>query len=430
MQFSVTLRLVDVYFPNDTLDNLWYNGNKNIHSLTFTRCWLQYVKPDSFDREAFNQLIYLTFKFRPDIEIEMGKMKSLQVLYIDGMRNVAAHFFDNIRLTIREFVVYRFPIETNLNNLFGRIKLSSLTAIDLFGIESNISRSLHASNFSQLPRIQSICLQQFNIESIHMNTFNLIGKMLVYINLSHNKLKSVQLLWFTKMFDTYTNLIRMLYLFSNPLKCNCEFYEWRNMTIYFNSYTNVHDANYLRTECINDDSDEFLTKCPNLQTISKEKIHFNESGINTYAYPRVDLRLKTDNFVLQTEFNFRYRILIRRYTRDEIRKTSKCFSLEWLFQSLNCFYLNGNKTHALQSSSLVNKNELTSIFIILIHPIKHAWPLHIQTFQLLDDNDYKITIVYWAGGGCMIFLAIIFTGYLLVWYVATLVCLSLYSLFN
>lgn len=394
-------------FPNETLDARWYNGNHSIDLLTFSSCYLKYVKRNSFVSPGFNALRELQFRFIINLEIELGNLANLRHLHLDGVRSISKHFFDAVHRSLTYFVIYRFPGETGFNYLFGRLKLPSLTCINIQGdITSNIYRSLHASNFSQLSQIQTIVLARCNIESIHMNTFDLIGKTLQSVDLSGNNLKSVQARWFAAMFDTHSNHYRMLYFFDNPLECSCAFFEWRNMTIYLRDYGNVPGVSVRRTECVSLSAEPLI--CHHLQTISAEKLYFAGSRNNTYVYPRLDYRLMDYRVVVETKFKYRYRILMRIYKRDELRKYTKCFSPEWLRESVGCLLLENDRMHVLPTAMFENQSALITVFAILTHPDKQVWPLHIRTYRLPEDYDSNYD--FYVKLGCVCCLASFFVG--------------------
>lgn len=152
----------------------------------------------------------------------------------------------------------------------------------------------------------------------------------------------------------------------------------------------MHVWNERITECVTSPSEPLI--CPDLQTISKEKIYIAESKSISYAYPRLDYRLMDNRLVVETKFKFRYRILMRTYERDEVRKYTKCFSPEWISDSLTCLLFEGDRRHALPTAMLENQSKLTTVFAILTHPNKHAWALHIRTYRMPADSGYDFDV--------------------------------------
>lgn len=420
------LHLNEIDFPNATLNIFWYSGIESITKLEFNRCQLSLIEDNAFNADVFEKLEYLKFVHMKLLDLQMGFFNPLRGLEFHHTRLVTIpdNFLTPHQKSLNSFYMMDFPLNTNLNELFGYLRLSQLRAVQLYGIygHDDVSRSLQASNFTRLPSIDILALVNFGIEQIDPKTFDFIGETLTMLDLTCNKLKTIQTRWFAIFLDTNRRdkSYKLLWYKFNPMECNCDFYEVRNFTIYLKHFHNMHEEHEysMRPHCEIGRETKHNLKCDNLQTMRKEKIYFNESAITTYSYPRVDIRVRVrsddSTLIVRTKFRSNYRVLIQNRRTMEKRKRSKCPSPQWIRHSITCFVFS-HEVKSIPVHEYLNKTLLTTIFVILTEPNKRVWPMHIQTINaqmLVHETMQNFVILLGAiGGWCGIFIAIILIYY-------------------
>lgn len=369
----VTLELFSIKFPNSSIGSGWYDGKMRIDNLVFVDCELNEIKQNAFvtNLNVFKRVNNLFFA--------NTSTKSLPV-------NMLA---PNSGL-LNGFYITDFPDKHTLNDLFGQPKPKlNMKYVAVKGVESKTPRVLHPSNFSQLVSLQILELSSMEIEYIHPNTFDFTGKTLKTIDLSRNKLTTIQVRWFAVYLDTIAGAYYQLLMYQlNPLKCDCNFYELRNFTIYLKTYVLLSphlstSVAYRNNTCV---GEELNKTCPNLQTIAKKKIFFSETVFESFSYPKVVIRVvngRDSAVMVSTEFESKVRLIIWSHKGNEIRKRSNCPTPEWLRKSVNCLGLRAPRNVLALNEFLRQADEL-SFFVILTNSLKRVWPLHIATYKAID----------------------------------------------
>lgn len=413
----IALVFKEAAFPNATLTGHWYTGQQPMDALEFHYCDLHIIHSDAFELEVFHRLVRIKFLGLDQLEIQFqyGQYLHLRQLqfYYSTIENMAMHFLEPLHRFLSVFYITLFPPDITFKHLLGNAQLMKLEQLSIFGVTSTITRSLHRSNFTKLICIQLLQLQDCNIDTIHPETFDFIGDTLYFLDLTSNKLTTVDPLWFQKFLDTNCGFYKMLQYNFNPVQCNCNFYALQNLTIYLRTYTSVHNAisQALRATCLESDQ---MAECDNLQTLSRDKLFLtNESVIPQYAYPKVNLRLRSDILYAFTTFKMKFRLLILSHERIENRKQTKCVSPAWIRDSIKCLLVPGDKK-AIRMVPYLRKSYLTTTFAILTHPEKQVWPLHIQTirhrvpsngdtFPIIGFVLYTVSGIGLAFGCCLLY---------------------------
>lgn len=413
------LHLNEIDFPNASLNIFWYAGVESITKLEFNRCKLSLIEDNAFHADVFENLQFLKFVDIVLLDMQADQFISLQSLEFRHTRltTMCKNFLTPHRNSLTYFFMSDFPLDINLNELFGYSRLPRLERVHLYGMHGHddISRSLQQSNFSRLPSIEMLGLINLGIEDIEPETFDFIGETLTVLDLTLNKLKTIETRWFASFLDTNKreSAYKFLWYHFNPMECNCDFYEVRNFTIYLNHFHNVREFKQ-RPHCEIGREGKHNLKCDHLQTLSKEKIHFSESAIMTYSFPRVNIRVRLDNGMLlvRTKFRSKFRVLIQNWRTVERRKRSKCPSPQWIRYSITCFLLS-HENSTIPIHKYLNRTILTTIYVILTEPNKRAWPMHIQTVnaEVHVKQDYSI-ILGAICGWFAIFVAILIIYYL------------------
>lgn len=153
------------------------------------------------------------------------------------------------------------------------------------------ARTLTANDFKQLKIIEDLALNYLNIEFIEYGAFDFIGETLQTLNLQSNRIKFIIILQFAGYFDEFTGRnidwrrYKELYLEKNPLVCDCNFYEVHNFSyIAGRRYKKMgHHISPAHLKCIDG---HFDGVCPDVQTISSERLFLRQPTFEVVAMPR------------------------------------------------------------------------------------------------------------------------------------------------
>lgn len=404
-------------FPNDTLTDHWYSGHQPMDALEFIYCDLRVIHSNAFEWEVFHRLNRIKFQGSGQLEIKFQYGQYLQLrqlqFYNTIIENMPMHFLKPLHRFLSVFYITMFPPDITFNHLLGNAQLMKLEQLSIFGLSSTITRSLHRSNFTKLICIQLLQLFDCNIDTIHPKTFDFIGETLYYLDLSNNKLTTIDPMWFETFLDTDLGYYKMFRYNFNPLQCNCNFYALQNFTLYLRTYMSVHNAisQEQRATCLESDQ---MADCDNLQILSREKLFLtNDSVIPQYAYPKVNLRLRHSILYALTTFKMKFRLLILSHKQIETRKPTKCVSPSWIRDSITCLLVPGEMKE-IRMDAYLRQSHLTTTFAILTHPMKQVWPMHMQTirqrmpsngdaFPIIDFVLYIVPGIGLAFGGCLFY---------------------------
>lgn len=370
----VHLNLFHIEITSRMFDIGWYNGTKYIQILAFYNCTISQITSNTFK----------TFPGRDAFPI-------IHTLILwSTVHRYSPDFFHSFRW-LEMFDMTDCPVDLNFTNAFGLTRFSFLVSVQIHGAISNQSRALTSTTFHGLLKIRTLALIRCNIEAIESNTFDLVGRTLTYLNLSENRLTKISATFFRAIFDTFSDAYRYMYLAPNPFVCDCDFYEFRNWSIYLRNYQSVHsnESLPLKLQCI---GPSHPMQCANLQTISKEKFHFPLSKIDVYSFPKVDLRVIGSLLLIKPNSSLNFRIFIDQHKIAEKRKHSKCPSPEWLRNSIACLsWATGDSDRSIlvPVGKYLYASEFTTFHAILIEPNKRVWPLHIQT--VFNNPNKKLT---------------------------------------
>lgn len=277
----------------------------------------------------------------------------------------------------------------SIGSLFGSERLLRLrSAIVVGNLRSTTTRTLTAADFAKLSVVEKLRLNQLGIVDIEPNTFDFIGMTLREIYLHDNLLKHIQARWFAEFFDKQWLYNRkMIYYQYNPLECDCDFYEMRNLTLFMrlpHGYYPLEDDSWeLTHECFGQNP---MPVCVNLQEIRRDKLHVTDTPVETFAYPKVNLRIDNDILIALTNYTMTFRILLQKYNSIEIRKRTRCPSPQWLRENVLCWMLPGEKKR-ISVAQFIQESSLTTFLAILIDGHKRVWPLHIQTIRRITQID-------------------------------------------
>lgn len=382
--FSLELMYKNVDFPNGSIDDGWFNDYRvTVDCLIFHTCNLRHIGEHAFDAAKFRRLRQIEISRLKRLEWKFGLLDHLTVIYLERTHLVVTeNFLSSLRQVIQSFNYKEFPSTISLGKLLGTQRFKTLSRLCLHGIRSDVRRSLHSDNFTTLSSIRTLLLTQMGIERIDPSTFDYIGETLVHLDLSRNKLKFMHARWFAVFFDIYLEYDKYIMYYMNQFVCNCEFYMTNNLTIYLKKEGMVNTANVL-TPC---ETPIWHLRCPHLQELTKEKLYLNESELDVFSYPRVDVRLQGRTLLAYTEFKAQFRILAVKNVRSvEKRKRSKCPSPEWIRDSVECMLLLGDDKH-FNAAAILYESNLTMFYPILVNPSKRVWPMHVQTVNSMEEE--------------------------------------------
>lgn len=383
-EHNIYLELINLDFPNKRLNRKWYfdpSHSIEFYRLEFINCSLQYFQANAFNAKPFMNLMTLVFTSirRLYIQPEMFNGISLKTLKFWNtiVYNISDSFLAPIHKTLVSLEIHCVLSTVHLRSIFGATRLLELRFVVFTGCNQNGSRTLNSSYFQQLPRIQGLSMPSCNIEFIQPETFDYIGETLNVLDVSFNRLKALDLNWFSIFLDWSPRTSKKYVLFiHNPFVCNCDFYEIQNLTLLLrNHFTKEGKLPFEIHRCAAPDPQ---AKCENLQEISAQKLNNFDASVSSYSFTAANLRISNGTLNVLTQFKAKFRLWIQNWKWLEVRKRSKCPSAEWLRDSVTCISFPGG-SQTLPIVEYLQRSPITSVCAILSVANKRVWPLHIQS---------------------------------------------------
>lgn len=354
-------------FPNATMTPKWYNGQTEINDMSFVNCNLSVIEPGAFDLRAFRSTAELTFTTDTSLNLTTGMFNGFRNLKKLGILSSAPRvsdvdLFKPICKSLDRMQFNYLTDELSLNQIFGSIEMLALKSLSVIAPEGNNTRILAPNNFTALVAINSLILYRCRISSILSGTFDAIAATLLHIDLSFNRLTTIQasLLW--AYLDTEHEGSKYFFITKNPFECDCDLYEI--VTLSLSGWKFTHE-NCNFAELICEDLQEF---------------HIKNSSIDKYAFRKVEFHVKNDVLVVKTRVTIKFRLLIFDLADYAIRRKSKCPRIEWVKESVRCLLL-PKLINTLALANYLLPTTSTTFCAILASAPKTSWPLHCVTIR-------------------------------------------------
>lgn len=344
--------------------------------------------PNAFKARAFENLYELGFVNNTRMELKTDALAHLTRLHYISFLNTnlvpfKSDFLTPLHKRLRRLFYNELPSTIDIGQVFGDRKLGALQVVELQGNRSDkeLSRTISSKDFSQLRAIKFLGIFFCGIETILTGTFDFISETLTGLNLSFNKIKTIDINLFWDFFDRPGLGDRVLWIENNDFICDCRFYELNNFTKLFDLVREKPEENYIRLiTCI---PLTYSVTCDRLQSISMKRINA-ESDLK-YSLPKVILRVRDRNLIIKSESVPKLRLIAIQPESMDTRKRSRCPRVEWLQSSVSCTILNA-KLNPFAMIELRELSALTLFCVILPMTHRRAWPLHCQTIQFASET--------------------------------------------
>lgn len=389
------MRLTDISFPNYTLPSGWYGtAYYPIGSLIFHRCDLRAFEPGVFDAPAFSSLHFFSFIELKHTDLSFANIVPVYTtfLYIQTTHfhriNISMNLFEPYAKSLHTLELDYFPDTQPEIHIFKSAKYLQLSVVYIRCEGGGVIRSIDGSHFKNLRQIQTLYLTQCGIAHIESGTFDFIGRTLTEIDLTSNKLKSIEVIWFYTFFTVIDTSMKYVNLHQNPIECNCDVFELevtKTFIKYFNKYRAISPKLLPLRQC----EEAFVNLNCGTQIISRDKIQVDQSpdADDTFVFSKLNLRIASNSLlVVKTNVRLPIRIWLQRHNWIEVIRSSKCPSRHWLRESVTCLFLT-EKTRMIPIIRLLQGTLITTFYAILTVPKKHVWPLHMQTYRHQQESD-------------------------------------------
>lgn len=374
-----------VQFENSTLKNHWYKGVYNIAKLGFEACIINCIEADAFNVAAFANLTAITFHWIDGV-VTLAPFSFNELKTLKGITFHATQFNELQKDFLRSFnnVLQHFtciPLEQNIGiaDFFGGpnpfVRMRGLTIIH---VVSTAFATLAPNNFSNLPILVKLHLENCGIEWISEHTFVPIAQTLEWINLSRNRLQSIAPAIFRIFSARFQNINALCWVVDeNCLVCNCDHYLSENVAM-----MDIHAPIDLRRKstCKQGSTAHNDNMCPGLQQLHTEKMCLKLLNLGSFSYPRFRLRLnRQDNSIsVRTNITGSYKIIV-----ESVKLKRKCNDKWWRMEHIKCIAINESNVEIPLSNWFS-----AEVVKISIGYLVHGWPLSFVTIRMVHENGY------------------------------------------
>lgn len=412
-QLKVSLVLVSVRFPNDTLYLDLYKGKRGIKELVLIKCFLKNMFLRSILIAPF-QILEITLKRIKFNECVFNLISTPRIGYIRSMtQNIIFYnskifhfnskFFHDDPIYFESLELDKLYDDTNLNDLFTG-KYIVIVENLLVRSSSRLFHLLASQNFSVITGLISVDLAQCGIRVIEEDTFRHISNTLEVIKLEQNMLTTITYRMFYPLIEHEPEKNIVVNLLLNPFSCSCDFFEYKLVIDWIYHYNRDHENRDLK--CMG--SEISTINCPSMQLIDLNKLCNNctateEIDHQKYAQKfQLKLILPQKVLVIDTLVRRKYRVWIQNLVNPfdfNIKwgyTPQKCPPYTFIRKYIQCFiFENAIENISFSALKKFSSSNLTQICInFILTGQKSMWPIHcitINQHQISEENsnDFK-----------------------------------------
>lgn len=417
MKTSLSLRKIN--FPNSTLSPGWYNGDNPFIALELIGNDIEIIKTGAFDAEPFKELRELTFLNNPTVEFEhqiFRNLRKLEVLIFRFtiIKNMDTKLLQPVDRTLIHLSYFGLPVMNSFDYMLGKVRFSKLVQVRMHSTSTEALKILGPSNFTSLLVLKYLDLSHCGIEVILNQTFDFLGETVEVINLEFNELSAINAKLFHIYLDRQFLFHKKLFLTGNPFICDCDFFEYRNMTS-MNLFENKKISHcYKNLSCVHSvDSTETEQnrtghlKCHKMSTIHVAKICQYHSQFEINAHPKFHLSFQKEreSISLKTHVIGSFRLLVKNLELVNSRPKKRCPSRELIHKYAKCYILS-KEERAMPFTKFLAQSKISTFFVIHVSSKKTVWPLNCMTLRNWEqqfENHLVWTRVY-----LVVLIAVIF----------------------
>lgn len=379
--------------------------------MTFSSSTINRIERNAFNSVVFrriHELVFYRVVFLTLIPGWSNGLDSLQHLIIHGTFIVKASeiLLDPIGRKISEFCYASMPDVLELREFFGQMLLPKLHKISVqYAQVSPVDHILDSRSFAGLSEIRQLILINCRIIAIHNGTFDNCGNKLHVLELRNNYLKHIDINTFLFYFKASPYLLqKRLTLTDNPIRCSCDYYEIRNLTVINPSiefyYPDCHEDSNLPYD---------PSKCRYLQVLRSRRHCFRNAKFDLFTYPAIELRILENetgkNIYLQSETSSSFKLVVIN-TKD-------------LIPNLKCILLPNGTTVIPMSRFECISPIITLFYTFNINPAL-VWPLNYRSIRCKEIEIQKLEI-NWLSSRNLMIISCLLILWILVSYVILLV---------
>ncbi|XP_055920581.1 uncharacterized protein LOC129952153 [Eupeodes corollae] len=217
---NITLKLDSQRFPNLVLTNRWKPANRRIKHLVIRNCDFIHIRNEafnSFDFTATEGITLLGVKLNTLSNGVLLGFATLQSLVLEGrVKHIDRCFFQPVQGSLMRLTLRAGLTISGRENIFGISNLPNMHALDLSG--NFISGTLGRGFFRAVPSVNYVILSNSEISSIDIDTFYDIASQLLVLDLSNNRLKTLDE---SSIQQILTEGLVNIYLLGNDWTCEC-----------------------------------------------------------------------------------------------------------------------------------------------------------------------------------------------------------------
>lgn len=403
------LFMLDVQFPNATLNAHWTKGNAVIAKYIFENCNIKTI--NSLETTAGPKQ---EFEFR-HMAIDTIRGNAFYIEFVVGISfvnttvvNIDLSFLSRYYGCLIHFQFDMLPAKYNLNTIFGTLQFPHLISLVISTPYSQL-KTIFASNFTNLPNIQNLELNRCAIEYIDKNAFNSIALSLQTLYLRDNALHTIQPWTFDSIINRNSMKSVAIGLSGNMLDFDCKFLELFALGTMGIRHKSSVESNLFHVVCVDMSRLPRPNKCKNLHVIQPSKFSLPDLGSNIiYSKFAIHMHKDRQSLYIRTSVENRYRVWIYNFMNDTIYNlkwgysTKKCLAKGYLETVGNCLIINGGDT-SIPIERIFSRSEIKMFCISYVYGgfINKFWPLHcisIGPSYIVHQASYKpiYMLIIWA----------------------------------
>lgn len=394
----------ELQFPNATLNSHWFRGHIAISRYIFSHCNIKIINSFETEHGSRNNL---ELEFR-DMTIDTIQSDAFYFEFLNGVSfkdttvdKIDISFLARYHHCLKYFQFDILPIQFNLNKIFDGHKFKALTSLVVSTPHDQLN-IIDATNFTNLPHIVELELNNCGIKFIRKNAFHSIANTLEKLYLRNNQLHSLQPWAFNAIIDRNLLTTIIVDLSHNKLNCDCKFLELIALGAWYERgwKSNIFDA-----VCINKHHLPKPNQCENVQVIQPTTFSLPQHYPKfMYSKFRIHVQKDRQNLWIRTPVQSRYRVWMYNFMNDSIYNakwgysTKKCLAKGYLKSVSKCLIINGGDT-LIPIEPVIDRSEIKMFCVSYVYggQIKMFWPLHcvaVGPNRIIMSYSYVNMLIY------------------------------------
>lgn len=381
-----------IQFHNDEMGTSWYQGVHPIKYLTIRTAYLLAIHTNAFRSPALKKLEWLQlYVQRGSLRIHDGAFDGPDFLnYLEfesrKVEGMPAGLFDAMVGQLVILIFMGWANNVNLNEMFENEVFRNMEVLHIANLQlpQKRFRLLAYANFTMFRKVEKLYLNNLGIEVIMEHAFDVIAPTLDHIVLDGNKIKSMEMEVFRRIFESKRDVIFSLTENKVPVRCSCRSIEIEILICPYQPYERDICLDCMRVDNVIGDD------CGIQRVLNTTYYHAEKDFEGILRIVQIRITYESDSIAIHTNFSKNIRMLILDITA---RRQGNCIERSYK-TNIKCLRVN-RLVNRFNLHEIVEMHRAEFVSITAIPILYHfgARPTHTITIKQNLEDHWQLKMV-------------------------------------